>query len=362
MMGPRQEAQGSLFYEFSIEDHVPQDHLLRGIDRFVELSDIRRHLAPFYSSTGRPSVDPELMIRMLLIGYVMGIRSERRLCDEVHLNLAYRWFCRLDLTDPVPDHSTFSKNRHGRFRHSDLLRHLFETVVARCIEAGLASGQRFAADASLIQADANRQNSSPQRDWAPEKIIPDEAPRAVREYLDTLDDVAFGAASPVKPKFISHSDPASQWTGARGGPAYFAYSANYLIDTDNGVILDVEATRSIRQAEVGATRTMVDRVRERHDLNPERLIADTAYGSGPMLSWIVDQGIAPHIPVIEKSGRKDGTFERADFTFDAENDAYICPAGKELRQYRRAYTKPREPRPDKDGILRYRARKPDCDA
>lgn len=362
MMGPRQEAQVALFYEFSIEDHVPQDHLLRAIDRFVDLSGIRQHLAPFYSSTGRPSVDPELMIRMLLVGYTMGIRSERRLCEEVHLNLAYRWFCRLDLADPVPDHSTFSKNRHGRFRDSDLLRHVFETVVARCIEEGLASGQRFAADASLIQADANRQNSSPQSDWTPEKIDPDDAPRAVREYLETLDDAAFGAASPVKPKFTSHSDPASQWTGARGGPAYFAYSANYLIDTDNAVILDVEATRSIRQAEVAAVQTMVDRVSETFDLKPERLIADTAYGSGSMLDWLVKKrGIAPHIPVIDKSARRDGTFERADFTYDTENDAYICPGGKELKQYRRAFKAPRSG-PNKDGTLRYRARKADCEA
>ena len=362
MMGPRQEAQVALFYEFSIEDHVPQDHLLRAIDRFVDLSGIRQHLAPFYSSTGRPSVDPELMIRMLLVGYTMGIRSERRLCEEVHLNLAYRWFCRLDLADPVPDHSTFSKNRHGRFRDSDLLRHVFETVVARCIEEGLASGQRFAADASLIQADANRQNSSPQSDWTPEKIDPDDAPRAVREYLETLDDAAFGAASPVKPKFTSHSDPASQWTGARGGPAYFAYSANYLIDTDNAVILDVEATRSIRQAEVAAVQTMVDRVSETFDLKPERLIADTAYGSGSMLDWLVKKrGIAPHIPVIDKSVRRDGTFERADFTYDTENDAYNCPGGKELKQYRRAFKTPRSG-PNKDGTLRYRARKADCEA
>ena len=362
MMGPRQEAQVALFYEFSIEDHVPHDHLLRAIDRFVDLSGIRQHLAPFYSSTGRPSVDPELMIRMLLVGYAMGLRSERRLCEEVHLNLAYRWFCRLDLADPVPDHSTFSKNRHGRFRDSDLLRHVFETVVARCIEEGLASGQRFAADASLIQADANRQNASPQSDWTPEKIDPDDAPRAVREYLEALDDAAFGAASPVKPKFTSHSDPASQWTGARGGPAYFAYSTNYLIDTDNAVILDVEATRSIRQAEVTAVQTMVDRVSETFDLKPERLIADTAYGSGSMLDWLVKKrGIAPHIPVIDKSARRDGTFERADFTYDTENDAYICPGGKELKQYRRAFKTPRSGS-NKDGTLRYRARKADCEA
>jgi transposase len=156
MMGPRQVAQGSLFYEFSLENHVPPDHLLRAIDRFVELGDLRRHLVPFYSSIGRSSVDPELMIRMLLLGYCMGIRSERRLCEEVHLNLAYRWFCRLDLTDPVPDHSTFSKNRHGRFRESNLFRHLFESVLARCITEGLVGGETFGADASLIRADASR--------------------------------------------------------------------------------------------------------------------------------------------------------------------------------------------------------------
>lgn len=128
MMGPRQVAQGALFYDFSIEEHVPPDHLLRAMDRFVDLGDMRRHLAPFYSTPGRPSVDPELMIRMLIVGYAFGIRSERRLCEEVHLNLAYRWFCRFDLSDPVSDHSTFSKNRHGRFRNSDLFRHLFEVV------------------------------------------------------------------------------------------------------------------------------------------------------------------------------------------------------------------------------------------
>jgi transposase len=215
MLGPKQEAQGALFYEFSIDDHVPQDHLLRSIDRFVDLSGIRQHLAPFYSNTGRPSIDPELLIRMLLVGYCLGIRSERRLCEEVHLNLAYRWFCRLDLTDRVPDHSTFSKNRHGRFRDSDLLRHLFETTVARCISEGLVSGQRFAAGASLIEADANKQNSTPKEDWDTSAIDLDDAPCAVREYLDVLDDAAFGAATTVEPKFTSHSDPASQWTELR---------------------------------------------------------------------------------------------------------------------------------------------------
>ncbi|MGS4967057.1 transposase, partial [Marivita sp. LZ-15-2] len=160
MMGPRQEAQAALFYEFSLEDHVPHNHLVRSIDRFVDLTSVRAHLADFYSHTGRPSIDPELLIRMLLVGYCFGIRSERRLCEEVHLNLAYRWFCRLDLTDRIPDHSSFSKNRHGRFRESDLLRHVFETTVARCMKEGLVGGQGFAVDASLISADVQKQNSS----------------------------------------------------------------------------------------------------------------------------------------------------------------------------------------------------------
>jgi len=340
MLGPRQEAQAALFYEFSLEEHIPQDHLLRSIDRFVDLSSIRQHLTDFYSHTGRPSVDPELLIRMLLVGYCLGIRSERRLCEEVHLNLAYRWFCRLDLDDPVPDHSTFSKNRHGRFRESDLLRHLFETTVARCIANGLVSGQRFAADASLIEADANKQNSTPREDWDPGAINPDDAPRAVREYLEVLDDAAFGAATTVKPKFTSHSDPTSQWTAARKGPAFFAYSDNYLIDTDHGVIVDVEASRSILSAEVGASRTMLDRVKGRFDLRPERLIADTAYGSGRNLGWLIKRGINPHIPVIDKAGRTDGTWSRADFEWDARNNQYICPEGEALKQFRRNYSDP----------------------
>jgi len=359
MLGPRQEAQAALFYEFSIDDHVPRDHPLRSIDQFVDLSGIRLHLAPFYSNTGRPSIDPELLIRMLLVGYCLGIRSERRLCEEVHLNLAYRWFCRLDLMNAIPDHSTFSKNRHGRFRDSNLLRHLFETTVARCIAEGLVSGQRFAADASLIEADANKQNSTPKEDWDTHAIKPEDAPRAVKEYLDVLDDVAFGAASEVKPKFTSHSDPASQWTAARKGPAFFAYSTNYLIDTDHSVIVDVEATRSIRQAEVGSVRTMLDRVKEEFGLHPERIIADTAYGSGPMLGWLIERGIAPHIPVIYKAGRTDGTWSRADFEWDAENDQYICPEGEALKQFRRNYSDPNRG-PTGKGAAKYRALKLTC--
>jgi len=358
MMGSRQVAQGALFYEFSIDEHVPTDHLLRSIDRFVDLEDLRRHLAPFYSSSGRPSVDPELMVRMLIVGYAFGIRSERRLCEEVHLNLAYRWFCRLDLSDVVPDHSTFSKNRHGRFRESDLFRRLFEEVLARCIAEGLVGGESFGADASLIKADASRYTKVPFSEWS----APEAASRATQEYLDTLDDAAFGAATPVKPKAISPADPAARLTGANGDRPFFAYSTNYLVDLSNAVIVDVEATAPIRQAEVGAVRDMLVRTRDRFDLHPGVLAADTAYGTADMLGWLVEgQGIEPHIPVFDKSERKDGAFPATDFTYDAQTDAYRCPGGRALRPYWRNISRGR-PAFGKDGAKRYFARKEDCTA
>ena len=359
MMGTQTTA-ARFFYDFCLDDHVPKDHQLRGIDRHLDFDGIRAALKPFYSSTGRPSVDPELMIRMLLVGYCLGIRSERRLCEEVHLNLAYRWFCRLGLDGKVPDHSTFFKNRHGRFRESDILRQLFESIVERCMAEGLVAAEGFAVDASLIAADANKQRSVPSRDWDPAEIK-DGACRAAREYLATLDDAAFGAASPVTPKFIARSDPAAQWTGAHKGHAFFAYATNYLIDTDHGVIIDVEATRAIRQAEVGAARTMLERTEERFGLKPDYLVADTAYGSAENLAWLVKQKqITPHIPVFDKSARTDGTFSRSDFTFEPEADRYICPAGKELVQFRRTYATPRTG-VGADGTRRYRASKKDCD-
>ena len=360
MMGPRQEVQAALFYEFSLEDHVPQDHLLRSVDRFLDLSGIRAHLADFYSRIGRPSTDPELLIRMLVVGYCFGIRSERRLCDEVHLNLAYRWFCRLDLADRVPDHSTFSKNRHGRFRDNDLLRHVFETTVARCMKEGLVGGQGFAVDASLIVADVQKHNSSNPEDWASHEIDPNDAPRAVREYLDTLDDEAFGAATTAKAKFTAHADPASQWTAARKGPAFFAYSDNYLIDTDHGIIVDVDASRSNKTAEVRAMRKMIDRTEERFGLKPDWMVADTAYGSTDNLVWLtLGRKILPFIPVFDKGERTDGTFSRSDFTWDEKNDRYVCPEGKEMLHTRRTYSDPARNAPSWRS-RKYRALRADC--
>jgi hypothetical protein len=290
---------------------------------------------------------------MLIIGYCFGIRSERRLCEEVHLNLAYRWFCRLGLDDAVPEHSTFSKNRHGRFRASGAFRWLFDEVVRRCIAAGLVKGEGFAVDASVVAADANRQRGVPssEADWKNPALHS----RAVREYLDALD-----GQSPATPKNISLTDPQARWTAAPGGPAFYAYSTNYLIDTGYGIILDVTATPAHRTAEVESAKTMIERVEARFDLKPERLIGDMAYGTAPMLAWMIEEkGIEPHVPVWDKSQRTDETLSSSDFQWHEVANEYRCPQGKALRCQRRVFTNPRTHITKADTII-YRSTKADC--
>ncbi|HEY3392369.1 MAG TPA: IS1182 family transposase [Lacipirellulaceae bacterium] len=351
MMGRLKREQEQLFYSFCLEKAVPDDHQVRAIAAVLDLSWVHGELASYYSPLGRPSIDPALMIRMLIVGYVFAIRSERALCRDVRVNLAYRWFCGLSIEDKLPDHSAFSRARNERFRDSAIFRSVFERVVEACIAAGLVGGEGFAVDASLIAADANKQRSIPGKDWDKNRT-PEKASRAVKEYLATLDAAAFGAASNVTPKFVSPSDPAAQWTGAMRGPAFFAYADNYLIDVKFGIIMDVEASRAIRQAEVGAAKAMIERTEECFDIKPERLAADTAYGSGANLNWLVnDKKITPHIPVIDKSKREDGTFSREDFTFDKEHNVYTCPAGKLLHTTGKIH--------NGETIL-YRARTHDC--
>src|SRR5215207_9949699 len=294
MMGRRDRDQASLFYDFNLDEVIPENHLLRRLDVFVTtvLADLHEQLQPFYSDIGRPSVDPELMMRMLIVGYCFGIRHELKLCEEVKLHLAYRWFCKLDLDDKVPHHSTFSENRLNCFRESDILRHVFERVVTACMAQGLVKGEGFAVDASVIAAKANKR-------------------------------------------------------------VQFGYGLNYLIDNENAVIVDVEATPARTYDEVVATKTMIERTERRFDVKPDRLAADTAYGTGKFLGWLVGAGITPHIPVWDKGSRDDGTFSRSDFAFDKEKNEYRCPDGKALRTTGKVH----------DGrTILYRASKRDCDA
>jgi transposase len=369
MMGRQAGDQRQLFYLFNLEDRIPPDHLLRRINPIVTevLADLREKLASFYSDTGRPSIDPELMMRMLLVGYCYGFRSERRLCEEVKLHLAYRWFCKLDLEDKVPHHSTFSVNRLGRFRESDILRHVFERVVAACMAAGLVKGEGFAVDASVIEANASRYHGKAptELDWTDAQ----RQQRAVADYLTSLDaeararaedpnDTDDGSAGESEqaidrkpPKVISPSDPQSAWTAKANKRVLFGYGLNYLIDVKHAVIVDVEATPARTYDEVTATKTMIERTERRFNMKPKRLAADTAYGIDRFLGWLVKKRIMPHIPVWNRSERDDGTFSRADFAFDKKRNIYICPAGKTLSTTGNFST---------DRGLRYIASVPNC--
>ena len=352
MTGRRSGDQASLFYEFRLDNRVPKDHLLRRIDVFVTaaLADIHEQLEPYYSEIGRPSIDPELMIRMLIIGYCYGLRSERRLTQEVELHLAYRWFCRLDLDDKVPHHSTFSENRLHRFRESDVFRHIFERVVAACMAAGLVKGEGFAVDASVIEANASRYHGK-----APDEIewaLPERQTRAVKEYLAALEAEIEPNPDRQPPKVISPSDPCSAWTAKANKRVQFGYGLNYLIDIENAVIIDVEPTPARTYDEVEATKTMLDRTERRLRLKPKRLAADTAYGTGRFLGWLVGRRIAPHIPVRDASERDDGTFARSDFRWDRRRGVYVCPNNKTLHTTGTVYDRT---------LLRYRASKLDCD-
>ena len=330
MMGRQTGDQSQLFYLFNLEGRIPARHLLRRINPIVTgvLADLRGKLEPFYSELGRPSIDPELMIRMLIVGYCYGIRSERKLCEEVELHLAYRWFCRLDLEDKVPDHSTFSVNRHGRFRDSDIFRQLFEAVVRACMDAGLIKGEGFAIDASVMEANASRYHGKApgEIDWS----APERQTRAVAEFLSGLDNEDTDADRKL-PKVISLSDPCAAWTAKANKRVQFGYGLNYMVDVEHAVIVDVEATPARTYEEVAATKTMIDRTETAFSLKPKRLTADTAYGTGKLLAWLLDKDITPHIPVWERYERTDGMFSRRDFTYDAARDCYICPNGRPMR-------------------------------
>jgi transposase len=351
MMGRQTGDQSQLFYLFNLEERIPANHLLRRINPVVTrvLAELREKLAPFYSDIGRPSIDPELMIRMLIVGYCYGIRSERRLCEEAEMHLAYRWFCRLDLDDRVPDHSTFSVNRHGRFRSSNIFRQLFEAVVRACMDAGLVQGEGFAIDASVMEANASRYHGK-----APDEIdwsVPERQTRAAAEFLAGLEDEDPDANRNL-PKLISPVDPCSAWTAKANKRVQFGYGLNYLIDVGPGaVIVDVEATPARTYDEVAATKPMIERTEKIFGLKPKRLTADAAYGTGRFLAWIVGNGITPHIPVRDFSQRDDGTFSRSDFKFDKDRNRYVCPVGKLLKTTGRIIS---------GYVLRYTASTYDC--
>ena len=310
---------------------LPPDHLLRRIDAVLDLGLVRDALEATYSTTGRPSFDPELLIRMLLIARLYAIGSERRLCDEVRYNVAYRWFCGLAAGDRVPHHSTLSKNRHGRFATAGVLRKLFDTTVKTCMNARLVEGRDAAVDASFVEADANWRRRVGTGDELAERQALGRQSRAVKSWLVTR-----GASPhrqlgppPKEPSQLSLTDPASGWS-AKSGMGRFGYAINVLADMPSGVIVDVEASPARFAAEVNAAAHMIERSAGRAGYRPKRLLADVAYGSTPFLVFMRAHGTIAHVPVLERSGEKNGKLPRSVFSFDPVANAYTCPQGERL--------------------------------
>jgi transposase len=325
MMGHNFRSE-SLFYYFRLEDQVPENHLLRLIDRHIKFDFVRAKLKDSYSETGRPSIDPELLLRILLVGYLYGVTSERRLVEELRMHLAWRWFTGLGFDQEVPHHSTFSKNRHGRFQESNLFRELFEEIVTRCVEAGFVKGEHMSVDGSFIQANADHHSRIPRE----QLVEVAKVKRTVREYLAELEQ-----ENPVEPPVpqqdqVSTTDPDSTYA-TKGGPARLGYYNNYLVDNHSCVIVGVQATPARLSHESLAAREMIERYRERYGYLPQTLAADNTYGNGEMLQWLHDRGIDPYIRVKECPMPTTDLYGIDKFTYVPEQNCYICPQGKQLK-------------------------------
>src|SRR5271165_1355197 len=324
MMGQHTRSE-SLFYYFRLEDHLPENHLLRLIDRHISFDFVREKLRDSYSDTGRPSIDPELLLRILLIGYLYGITSERKLVEELRMHLAWRWFTGLGFDEEVPHHSTFSKNRHGRFLESDLFQELFEEIVKRCMQTGLVKGEHMSVDGSFIQANADHHSRVPREQLAEVAQVN----RTVREYLAELEQ-----ENPVEPPVpqqdqVSTTDPDSTYA-TKGGPARLGYYNNYLIDNSSYVIVGVQATPARLSHESLAARQMIERHQQRYGSGPRTLAADNTYGNGELLQWLDDRGITPYIRVKENPLGKSDLYGIEKFTYLPEQNCYVCPEGKQL--------------------------------
>src|SRR5882757_1823428 len=325
MMGRHSRAE-SLFYYFRLEDHVPEDHLLRFIDRTVSFDFVREKLRASYSETGRPSIDPEVLLRILLLGYLYGITSERKLLEELRMHLAWRWFTGLGFEQEIPHHSTFSKNRHGRFQESNLFQELFERIVARCVGAGMVKGEHMSVDGSFIQANADHHSRVPREQLAEVAKVN----HTVREYLAELEQENPVEAPVEQQEKMSTTDPDSTYA-TKGGPARLGYYDNYLVDNASCVIVGVQATAARLSQESVAARDMIERYRERYGYLPQTLAADTTYGNGELLQWLDERGIAAYIRVKENPNGRTDLYGIDQFTYRPEENSYICPEGKVLK-------------------------------
>jgi len=326
MMGQHTRSE-ALFYYFRLEDHVPETHLLRLIEKHISFTFVRERLKGSYSDTGRPSIDPELLLRILLIGYLYGISSERKLVEELRMHLAWRWFTGLGFDQEIPHHSTFSKNRHGRFQESKLFEELFEQIVCQCVEVGLVQGKHLSVDGSFVEANAAKESRIPREQLAEAAQVH----QTVRQYL-----VELGEQNPVAEPVheqdqVSTTDPDSTYATKGGTPARLGYYDNYLVDNHSCVIVGVQATAARMSQETVAAQDMLIRFVQWQGRTPESVAADTTYGNGEFLQWLADRSITPYMRTRDSIHRKNSPFFGPErFTYEPENNRYICPAGQPL--------------------------------
>jgi transposase len=326
MMGQHDRSE-ALFYYFRLEDQVPENHLLRLIDKHVSFAFVRERLKQSYSETGRPSVDPELLLRILLIGYLYGIISERKLVEELRMHLAWRWFTGLGFDQEIPHHSTFSKNRHGRFQESKLFEELFEQIVRQCVEVGLVRGENLSVDGSFVEANAAKESRIPRQQLAEAAKVN----HTVRQYLVELEQQNPMEEPVHQQDQVSTTDPDSTYATKGGTPARLGYYDNYLVDNHSCVIVGVQATAARMSQETVAAQDMIARFAQWQGREPSSVVADATYGNGEFLQWLLDRGITPYMRTRDNALRKNSPFYGPErFTYQPESNSYRCPAGKQL--------------------------------
>jgi transposase len=326
MMGQHDRSE-ALFYYFRLEDQVPETHLLRLIEKHISFAFVREKLKQSYSETGRPSIDPELLLRILLIGYLYGISSERKLVEELRMHLAWRWFTGLGFDQEIPHHSTFSKNRHGRFQESKLFELLFEQIVRQCVEVGLVQGKHLSVDGSFVEANAAKESRIPRQQLGEAAQVN----QTVRQYLVELEQ-----QNPIEEPVhqqdqVSTTDPDSTYATKGGTPARLGYYDNYLVDNDSCVIVGVQGTAARISQETVAAQDMLIRFAQWQGRTPESVAADTTYGNGEFLQWLTDRSITPYMRTRDSALRKNNPgYGPERFTYQPESNTYRCPAGEQL--------------------------------
>src|SRR6516225_2117763 len=326
MMGHQARGE-SLFYYFKLEDQVPENHLLRLIDRHVNFEFIRAKLKGSYHDAGKPSIDLELLLRMLLVGYLYGVRSERKLVEELRMHLAWRWFTGLGFDHEIPHHSTFSKNRHGRFQESKLFEQLFEQIVQQCVEVGLVRGDQLSVDGGFVEANAAKESRIPREQLAEAAQVH----QTLRQYLRELEQQNPVEEAVHEQDLVSTTDPDSTYATKGGAPARLGYYDNYLVDNPSCVIVGVQATAARLSQETVAAQAMLTRFAQRLGRKPESVAADTTYGNGEFLQWLAERDITPYMRTRESAKRRNSPFYGPErFTYQPESNSYRCPAGEQL--------------------------------